>query len=113
MPRLENGRLSYHPDGMSLLVTTPLFALLLWPRARPRLHLPLWLTVAATALPGFLYQNTGYVQFGYRFSLDYTPYLFMLLAVGARPMTRGFWALGLWGVAVNAWGAAVFRGGVT
>jgi hypothetical protein len=113
MPRLENGRLSYHPDGMSLLVTTPLFALLLWPRARPRLHLPLWLTVAAAALPGFLYQNTGYVQFGYRFSLDYTPYLFMLLAVGARPMTRGFWALGLWGVAVNAWGAAVFRGGVT
>jgi len=113
MPRLENGRLSYHPDGMSLLVTTPLFALLLWPRARPRLHLPLWLTAAATALPGFLYQNTGYVQFGYRFSLDYTPYLFLLLAVGARPMARGFWALGLWGVAVNAWGAAVFRGGVT
>jgi hypothetical protein len=113
MPRLEGGRLSYHPDGMSLFLTTPLFALLLWPRAKPRLHAPLWLAVAATALPGFLYQNTGYVQFGYRFSLDYTPYLFLLLAVGARPMSRGFWALGLFGVAVNAWGALVFRGGVT
>ena len=113
MPRLEDGGLTYHPDGMSLFVTTPLFALLLWPRARPRLHLALWLTVAATALPGFLYQNTGYVQFGYRFSLDYTPYLFLLLAVGARPMSRAFWALGLWGVAVNVWGALVFKGGVT
>jgi len=113
MPRVENGHITYHPDGMSIFITTPLFALLLWPRARPRLHLPLWLTVAATALPGFLYQNTGYVQFGYRFSLDYTPYLFLLLAVGARPMTWGFWALGLWGVAVNAWGALAFRGGVS
>ncbi len=113
LPRLEQGRLAYDPQGMSLFVTTPLFALLLWPWARPRLHLPLWLTVAVTALPGFLYQNTGYVQFGYRFSLDYTPYLFLLLAVGARPMTRGFWALGLLGVAVNTWGALAFTGGVS
>jgi hypothetical protein len=111
MPRLEGGRLTYHPDGMSLFLTTPLFALLLWPRARPRLHLALWLTVAATALPGFLYQNTGYVQFGYRFSLDYTPHLILLLAIGARPMTWGFRALGLCGVAVNAWGALAFKGG--
>lgn len=113
LPRIEGGRLAYDPDGMSLFVTTPLFLLLLWPRARPRLHLPLWLTVAVTALPGFLYQNTGYVQFGYRFSLDYTPYLFLLLAVGARPMGRWFWAVGLAGVAVNAWGALAFRGGVS
>jgi hypothetical protein len=113
LPRFQDGRLTYHPDGMSLLVTTPLFLLLLAPRETPRLHLPLWLTVAATALPGFLYQNTGYVQFGYRFSLDYTPYLFLLLAVGARPMTKGFWALALAGVAVNTWGALVFAGGVS
>jgi hypothetical protein len=111
LPRVEGGRLSYDPDGMSLFVTTPLFALLLWPRARPRLHRALWLTVAATALPGFLYQNTGYVQFGYRFSLDYTPYLFLLLALGGRPMRGGFTALALAGVVVNTWGALVFRGG--
>ncbi|HEX8909593.1 MAG TPA: hypothetical protein VF805_10340 [Anaeromyxobacteraceae bacterium] len=113
LPRLEGGRLTYHPDGMSLLFTTPLFLLLLGPRLRPRLGAALWLTVAATALPGFLYQNTGYVQFGYRFSLDYTPYLFLLLALGGRPMGRAFWALGLWGVAVNTWGALVFAGGVS
>jgi hypothetical protein len=113
LPHMERGRLAYDPDGMSLIVTTPLLAYLLWPRAKPRLHLLLWLAVAVTALPGFLYQNTGYVQFGYRFSLDYTPYLFLLLALGARPMGRTFWALGLAGVAVNAWGALVFRGGVS
>ena len=112
LPRLEGGRLTYDPDGMSLLVTTPLFLLLLRPRLRARLAPASWLTVAATALPGFLYQNTGYVQFGYRFSLDYTPYLFLLLAVGGRPMGRVFWTIALAGVAVNTWGALVFAGGV-
>jgi hypothetical protein len=113
LPLLEDGRLTYHPDGMSLLVTTPLFLLVLWPRLRSRLSPALWLTVAAIALPGFLYQNTGYVQFGYRFSLDYTPYLFLLLAVGGRPMGRLFWAVALVGVAVNTWGALAFAGGVS
>ncbi len=113
LPRLEGGRLAYDPEGMSLLVTTPLLAFLLWPRERPRLHPVLWATVAATALPGFLYQNTGYVQFGYRFSLDYTPYLFLLLAIGARRMGPAFWAAALAGVAVNAWGALAFTGGVS
>jgi hypothetical protein len=111
LPRLEGGRLAYDPDGMSLFLTTPLFAFLLWPRERPRLHRLLWLTVAATALPGFLYQNTGYVQFGYRFSLDYTPHLFALLAIGGRPMDWRFWTAGLAGVAVSTWGALAFAGG--
>ena len=111
LPHIEGGRLRYDPDGMSLFLTTPLFALLLWPRRRPRLHPILWLTTAATALPGFFYQNTGYVQFGYRFSLDYTPYLLLLLAAGAFPIRRLFLLLGLAGVAVNTWGALVFAGG--
>jgi hypothetical protein len=102
-------RIGFDGEGMSLFVTTPLFFWLLWPRERPRLHRALWLTVAVVALPGFFYQNSGYLQFGFRFSLDYTPYLIVLLALGARPFTRLFWAAALAGVAVNAWGAAVFN----
>jgi hypothetical protein len=77
----------------------------------PRLFVPLWLTVAATALPGLLYQNTGYAQFGFRFSLDYTPYLVVLVAVSGwrllRPIPLA--ALGL-GALVSFWGALAFRG---
>jgi hypothetical protein len=109
-------QLSFHPlrlgfdgHGMSLLVTTPLFVLLLWPLQTPRVTRALWLTVAAVALPGLLYQNDGYFQFGFRFSLDYTPHLFALLALGGRPLDGKFWTLGWAGVAVNAWGAAVFN----
>jgi hypothetical protein len=102
-------RIGFSGDGMSLFVTTPLFSYLLWPRERPRLHRALWLTTALIAVPGFFYQNNGWYQFGFRFSLDYTPYLIVLLALGGRPFTRLFWLAVLAGVAVNAWGAAVFN----
>jgi hypothetical protein len=36
---------------------------------------------ALVALPTLFYQNTGWVQFGYRFSNDYAPLLFLLLAI--------------------------------
>ena len=104
-------RLDYDPHGLSLLLTLPWLLLLLVPRERHRLQLPLWLTVAACALPGLLYQNTGYMQFGFRFSLDYTPYLLLLLAVSGWSFRS--WplriTLGL-AVAVNFWGALAFRG---
>jgi hypothetical protein len=102
-------RFGFNGEGMSLFVTTPLFFYLLWPRRRDLLQRELWLTTAVMALPGFFYQNSGYFQFGFRFSLDYTPYLFLLLALGAHRFTRLFWATALAGVAVNAWGAAVFN----
>jgi hypothetical protein len=102
-------RLGYDANGMSLFVTTPLFALLLFPRERPRLWRILWLTLAAVALPGFFYQNNGWQQFGFRFSLDYTPYLILLLALSGRALDGLFWLLAAIGVAVNCWGAAVFN----
>src|SRR2546423_15623661 len=80
---------------MSLFVTPPPWILLFFPKERPRLWVPLWLTTAAVAIPGFFYQNTGYYQFGYRFSLDYTPYLVLLLAIGGRALAGPFSVLPL------------------
>jgi hypothetical protein len=102
-------KVSFNGEGMSLLVTTPLFLYLLWPKEKHRLHRSLWLTTAVVAVPGFFYQNSGYYQFGFRFSLDYTPYLILLLALAGRRFTTLFWLAALAGVAVNAWGAAVFN----
>jgi hypothetical protein len=111
LPRLERNplRLSFDGEGMSLFVTTPAWVLLFFSKEKPRLWLPLWITAAAVAIPGFFYQNTGYYPFGYRFSLDYTPYLVLLLALGGRALDGLFWALAIAGLAVNAWGAAVFN----
>ena len=103
--------LDYDPNGLSLLLTLPWLVLLFLPRQKHRLQLPLWVTVAACALPGLLYQNNGYMQFGFRFSLDYTPYLLTLLAVSGWGFRR--WPLRAavaLGVLVNFWGALAFHG---
>jgi len=107
--QLRPFRIGFNGEGMSLFVTTPLFLYLLAPKQKPWLHRALWLTVALVAIPGFFYQNSGYYQFGFRFSLDYTPYLILLLALGGRPFTGLFWLAAFAGFAVNAWGAAVFN----
>jgi hypothetical protein len=51
------------------------------------------------------------MQFGFRFSLDYTPYLLLLFAIGGWSLknraVQAAWALAL---VVNVWGAVGFRG---
>jgi hypothetical protein len=91
------------------MITTPSLIFLLWPRNKSNLHWALWLLVAPIALLSFLYQNDGWVQFGFRFSIDYLFALIMLLAVGNRPLTRPWKALILVGVAVNLFGAITFQ----
>jgi len=94
--------------GLALWFTTPVLALVLWPRDKGPLHRPLWLCVALVALPSLLYQNSGWFQFGYRFSLDYLVLLIALLAVGGRPLTRPVKALIIAGVVINLFGAITF-----
>lgn len=106
LPRAPWVQVSGH--GLALWVTTPALLLLLWPRDRNPMHRALWLTTAAVALPTLLYQNSGWVQFGYRFSLDYMVFLVLLLAVGGRPLTRLAKGLILAGVVVNLFGAYTF-----
>jgi hypothetical protein len=76
-----------------------------------RLKVPLIVTALCCAVPGLFYQNTGYAQFGFRFSLDYTPYLLAAFAVSGWTLKHRAVqvALGV-GFLVNFWGAVAFRG---
>jgi len=49
------------------------------------------------------------VQFGYRFSLDYTVFLVLLLAVGGRKLGWTARTLILVGIAINLFGAITFQ----
>lgn len=106
LPRAPHVQISGH--GLALWVTTPILLFVLWPRAKPPVHRALWLTTLFVALPSLLYMNSGWFQFGYRFSLDYMVFLMMLLAVGARPLTRVGKALIAIGIVVNLFGAITF-----
>ena len=94
--------------GLAIWITTPILVFLLWPRTKPALYWPLWLTTACVALPPLLYMNTGWVQFGYRFSLDFMVFLMMLLAIGGRPLGWIGKALIVAGIVVNLFGAWTF-----
>jgi hypothetical protein len=94
--------------GLALWVTTPAFLLLLWPRERPLLLTSLTVGAAMVALLDLCYQNSGWIQFGYRFSLDYAVVLIAMLAVGGRRFGRGFLAMLVLAVVVNLFGAVTF-----
>ena len=102
-------RLQVSGNGLALWFTTPLFLWLLWPKAKSALHWAVWATVIPVALQDLLYQNSGWIQFGYRFSNDFAPYLFVLLAIGARPLSVLFRAGAIWSVAINVFGAISFQ----
>jgi hypothetical protein len=106
--------LQINEHGLALWFTTPIYFWILWPKRFDGEPGRKWLygvVAASAALPALMdlfYQNTGWRQFGYRFSNDYSIMLFVLLAIGARPMGRVFAAAAAWSIAWSAFGAATF-----
>jgi hypothetical protein len=101
------------PRGMSVLLVSPWLLFAVLPLLRPdrpgarRTAAWCWLAVVAVSLPHLLYVNSGWIQFGYRFALDWLPFLLLAAAVGVRRLPRR-WALPPLVLAslVNAWGVA-------
>lgn len=99
-------RISGH--GLALWFTTPNLLGLLWPKHMTFTMRFLYVAVIAVALLDLLYQNTGWVQFGYRFALDYFILCMVLLALGRRQFGTTFRALAIFSVVVNTYGAITF-----
>jgi hypothetical protein len=101
-------RFQINLHGLALWLTTPPYLWLIWPKRAVVPQRALGLTALCVAVPTLLYQNTGWLQFGYRFSNDYAVFLFALLAVGGYRFGRLFQAAALAGVLINAFGAWTF-----
>lgn len=106
-PRTTPFQINGH--GLALWFTTPLYLWLLWPQRRTPLHATCYATLAVTALASLLYQNSGWLQFGQRFSNDYAPVLFLLLALGIKRIGTLFKFAAVWSVTVNLFGALTFQ----
>jgi hypothetical protein len=94
--------------GLALWVTTPHLLWIVWPRRVSATTTALALAAGASALMTLCYQNSGWIQFGPRFSLDYMVALFALLALGGRPFGRLFRWLVPVAIAINLFGAITF-----
>ncbi|HBQ50954.1 TPA: hypothetical protein DD690_03155 [Candidatus Daviesbacteria bacterium] len=90
---------------MAIWFTTPAFLLIIKAKFKTKLALASLIAVIIIALPGLLHGNNGSTQFGYRFALDFMPFLLLLMASGI--INRFNWQVKLLiilSVLVNLWG---------
>ena len=99
-------RISRH--GLALWFSTPNYLWVLWPKRVRSLLIALSVAAGCVALADLCYQNSGWIQFAYRFSLDYSILLVALLALGGRRFGPFFYVMLVFAIVVNSFGAITF-----
>jgi hypothetical protein len=99
-------KISLH--GLALWFTTPNLLWLPWPARLDARLIGVYVVAGLIALFDLCYQNSGWIQFGYRFALDYMPFLIVALALGARRFGPLFSLSLAFAVVVNGFGALTF-----
>ncbi|MGE5042297.1 MAG: hypothetical protein ACM3IJ_05355 [Candidatus Levyibacteriota bacterium] len=71
--------LKANPWGIAIWFTSPLFLLLVLHFKKGKYTISSGLAALALSGPVFLWYSIGFAQFGYRYALDFLPFLFILL----------------------------------
>ena len=91
--------------GLSVFITTPAFIFAFAAGIRNKLSLACWLAIIPTALLIFTKSGTGWTQFGYRYALDFYPFLLLLTFKGIPDKLRWYHKLLIiLSILVNLWG---------
>lgn len=91
--------------GLSVLITTPAFIFALFAGIRNRLSIACWSAIVPTAFLIFIKSGTGWTQFGYRYALDFYPFLLLLTFRGIGEELKWYHkVLIILSVLVNLWG---------
>lgn len=85
---LEFPYLKANGFGLAIWFTSPLFLYLIFAKRKPYTT-SATLTIAALALPSLFYMGIGASQFGYRYSLDFLPFLFLILLTAFKNVLTG------------------------
>lgn len=91
------------PFGMGILFTSPLLFLALKPKFKRGVELNSVITAGLISIPSFLHVMQGWVQFGYRFVLDFIVFLVIILALRFKPTKLNLILLTI-SIIVNFWG---------
>lgn len=73
------------PWGIALWYTSPLFLLLFTSVKKTKHSFSAYPTIILLMIPSLLYFGVGFLQFGYRYALDFIPFLFILLLDKLQP----------------------------
>lgn len=83
-PILESPYISSSPWGMSIFLSTPALVYIFSADIKKPLVFASWIAILLVSLPLITYYGIGYAQFGYRYSLDFFPFLFLLTILGIK-----------------------------
>lgn len=92
--------------GMAIWITTPAFIFALKAPLKEMVVKLSWLSIFLIFLVVGVHGGTGFAQFGYRFAVDFYPFLIFLTIKGVvktKPKSI-HWVLLLMGILVNLWG---------
>ncbi|HET6584492.1 MAG TPA: hypothetical protein VFG69_13615 [Nannocystaceae bacterium] len=111
MPTWQSGmpwlRVSIH--GTALWLGSPWIVLAALARERFDGRAVLWLAALGSAIPSLFYQNSGQIQFSYRFAVDWLPLVLVAIAMGGGLRRRVLAPLlVVIAIAVQCWGAWYF-----
>ena len=91
------------PYGMGIIFTTPLLFLALRLPFKQGMERNLFIGALAISIIDFLHYMQGWVQFGYRFVLDFLPFLLIILSLRFK-MTKAQMLLIVISILVTSWG---------
>jgi len=92
-------------SGMAIWITTPAFIYVLFAGIRNRLAIGCWLSILLIAMAEMTHGTWGFNQFGYRYAVDFYPFLFLLTVKGIGDKIKWHHMLLISiGVIVNLWG---------
>ncbi len=107
-PKILNEKPFIEPswNGLSIWITTPAFIFAFFAPIKRKLVQYLWAAILPIFLFVLAHGSNGFAQFGYRFAIDFYPFLILLTALGVEKMglKKIHWILLLLGVIVNLWG---------
>lgn len=70
---------NYNPNGMSIFILSPLLFILIKTELKSLIAKASLATIILTAIPMITYYGVGTIQVGYRYALDFFPFIIILL----------------------------------
>ena len=92
--------------GLAIWITTPAFIYAFAAKIKDKVNIISWVTIILVGLINVSYGSPGFTQFGYRYAVDFYPFLTLLTIKGvARTGLKWHhWLLLILSIAVNLWG---------
>jgi len=92
--------------GLAIWITTPAFIYAFKAKFKEKVVKYSWISIILISLLIFSHGTTGFAQFGYRFAVDFYPFMFLLIIRGTYKSSLKWhhWILLILSIMVNLWG---------